>query len=105
MPDIRLLLRRVGSRPGSDRPICRSMEDGLHLADALDVAALRLVEAMQADEDEQVDERALTAVSSAASDSLERFWDWREHRPDHTIPDAVQQVFYCADVIAETLER
>jgi hypothetical protein len=81
------------------------MEDGLRLADALDVAALRLVEAMQGDEDEPVDEQALAAVSAEASHSLERFWDWRDDRPDHTIPDVVQQVFYCADVIAETLER
>ena len=60
---------------------------------------------MQGNEDEPVDERALDRCERRASDSLERFWDWREHRPDHTIPDVVQQVFYCADVIAETLER
>ena len=81
------------------------MDDGLLLADALDVAALRLVEAMQGDEDEPVDEKAFAEVSSAAGASLERFWDWRENRPNHTLPDSVHAVFFCADVVAETLER
>jgi hypothetical protein len=81
------------------------MDKGLLLADALDVAAIRLVEAMQGHEDEPVDEEALSEVSVAAGASLERFWDWREHRPDQTLPESVRSVFFCADVIAESLER
>jgi hypothetical protein len=81
------------------------MEDGLLLADALDVAAIRLVEAMQGHEDEPVDEHALSEVSVNAGAALERFWDWREHHPDDTLPENVRAVFFCADVIAESLER
>lgn len=81
------------------------MDDGLLLADALDVAAIRLVEAMQGHEDEPFDEEALSEVSVAAGASLERFWDWREHRPDQTLPERMRSVFFCADVIAESLER
>jgi hypothetical protein len=81
------------------------MDEGLLLADALDVAAIRLVEAMQGHEDEPIDEQALSEVSVAAGASLERFWDWREARPDNTLPESVRAVFFCADVIAESLER
>ena len=81
------------------------MEDGLLLADALDVAAIRLVETMQGHEDEPVDQEALSEMSVAAGSALERFWDWREHHPDHELPERVRSVFFCADVIAESLER
>ena len=81
------------------------MEEGLLLADALDVAAIRLVEAMQGHEDEPIDEQALSEVSVAAGASLERFWDWREHRPDQHPARERAPVFFCADVIAESLER
>ena len=81
------------------------MEDGLLLADALDVAAIRLVESMQGHEDEPVDEETLSEASVAAGGALERFWDWREHRPDTELPEQVRAVFFCADVIAESLER
>ena len=81
------------------------MDEGLRLADALDVTAIRLVEAMQGGEGEIVDEQALATAGADASDALERFWDWREHRPDKTLPDTVHQVFYCADVVAEAVER
>ncbi|HZO58793.1 MAG TPA: hypothetical protein VFB51_03780 [Solirubrobacterales bacterium] len=81
------------------------MEDGLLLADALDVAAIRLVESMQGQEDEPVDEEALSEASVVAGGCLERFWDWREHHPDHALPESVRAVFFCADVIAESLER
>jgi hypothetical protein len=60
---------------------------------------------MQGQEDEPVDEQALADVSSAAGGALERFWDWREQRPDHTLPEHVRAVFFCADVVAESLER
>ena len=75
------------------------------LADALDVAAIRLVETMQGHEDEPVDQEALSEMSVAAGGALERFWDWREHHPDHELPERVRSVFFCADVIAESLER
>ena len=78
------------------------MEDGLHLADALDVAALRLVEAMQGDEDEQVDERALAAVSAAASNSLERFWDWREQRRRLGLPPDINDGLSVRDSVEST---
>ena len=81
------------------------MEDGLLLADALDVAAIRLVESMQGHEDEPVDEETLSEASVAAGGALERFWDWREHHPDTALPEQVRSVFFCADVIAESLER
>jgi hypothetical protein len=81
------------------------MQDGLLLADALDVAAIRLVETMQGNEDEPVDEDALLEMSRAAGGALERFWDWRDQHPDHALPEHVRSVFFCADVIAESLER
>jgi hypothetical protein len=81
------------------------MEDGLLLADALDVAAVRLVESMQGHEDEPVDEELLSEMSVAAGAALERFWDWRAQHPDNSLPESVRAVFFCADVIAESLER
>jgi hypothetical protein len=81
------------------------MEDGLLLADSLDVAAIRLVETMQGHEDDPVDQEALSEMSVAAGGALERFWDWRERHPDHALPERVRAVFFCADVIAESLER
>ncbi len=81
------------------------MEEGLRLADALDVAAIRLVGTIRGEHHEPVDEDALSAAANDASDSLERFWDWREQRPDHTLADGVRPVIGCADVIAEKLER